>query len=78
MESLVELIFGPAVPDPNVWHRVPLLFHLWLPLAYWLPVRTLDGDVADGSGKLWRRRRAGRWEYQQDAETADEFAERNW
>lgn len=48
------------------WHRhMPLL-----------PVRLNTGKLSGLNGAIWRRWDGKRWEYRQDAETYDEWLER--
>lgn len=51
--------------DPTLWHRWYLV----------VPVRCIDGQLGWGLGKVWRRWHNGRWEYQEDPQTPEEWAD---
>lgn len=60
---------SPAARDSVLWHtiiRAPLF------------AKTIDGYSMIGPGQIWRRKHNGRWEYQQDPETAEDFEDRQW
>lgn len=68
---VVALHFGSRpkpVADTSVWHK-------W---ATTLPVRLTNGRLSSPVGQLWRRKTAAGWEYQQDAETEDEWYGNRW
>lgn len=53
--------------------------HLWHKCHLFWPRRAIDGKwIVPGHGQMWRRKRAGRWEYQQDEETLEAFVDRQW
>ena len=43
-----------------------------------IPPKLVTGHRARLTGQLWRRKAGDRWEYRQDPETEDEFADRAW
>jgi len=49
----------------------PHLWHPWRPLI--IPFRCADGQLGWGVDKVWRRRRNGQWEYQEDPLTQKEW-----
>jgi hypothetical protein len=55
--------------DEMIWHKCRNPF---------LPRRTIDGGWTLGAGQVWKRKVNGKWEYQQDEETMDEFLDRQW
>lgn len=55
--------------DETVWHEAP--FQL-------VPPVLITGGRAKDFGKLWRRKAASGWEYKQDEETDEHFADRQW
>lgn len=71
LARLKSIYVEVPVRDQAVWHkrlRAPLL------------ARDTRGRLmifGDG-GQIWRRRRAGKWEYQQDPETLDDVEARSW
>lgn len=58
-----------AEANLEVWHKCPS------PI---LPRRTVDGGWTSFFGQTWRRRVAGKWQYQQDPETEEEFWDQVW
>lgn len=52
------------VADEIIWHK-----RLRAP---WF-ARTIDGKIVAGPGQIWRRKRNGEWEYQQDDETFEDW-----
>lgn len=68
---VVALHFGARpkpVADVTVWHK-------W---STTLPVRLINGRLSSPVGQLWRRQTSSGWEYQQDAETEDEWLGNRW
>jgi hypothetical protein len=51
--------------------------HLWHKCSIIIPRRTVDGRWTRPEGQVWRRKVNGRWQYQQDPETDEEWLERN-
>jgi len=51
----------------------------WQPFRPLVPHRSIDGGwIGIDNGTAWRRWRDGRWEFRQDAETLDEWRDRQW
>jgi len=66
MIRLIERWLNDEPHDAALWHRWWKMF----------PVRLNDGRWSRSVGQLWRRRSGSGWEYQQDAETEDQWMER--
>jgi len=49
---------------------------LWHKCGRFPPRKTIDGRWSLLPGQIWRRKRDGKWEYQQDPETDDEILDR--
>jgi hypothetical protein len=68
-----SLVSKPADHSPHhaIWHRCATPF---------FSRRMINGDRTEENEKqVWRRRGPnGKWEYQQDPETAEEWTERTW
>lgn len=61
---LLDLYLSREVPVSETrWHRWNTLFSVPL----------IDGGRSQGLGQLWRRRTFNGWEYQQDAETEQDY-----
>lgn len=62
---------SPATPNDLIWHRAKRVpwFH-----------KTADGKDPEMFGQVWRRwdSKDGFWEYKQDAETLEQFGDRQW
>ena len=52
----------------SVWEKTWIIF----------PRRTVDGQWTNSAQQVWRRKVDGRWQYKQDAETPDQWLERQW
>jgi hypothetical protein len=55
----------------TIWQKCHLPF---------FPRRMMDGRwTTSAGGQVWRRKRQdGKWEYQQDEETVEEWLDRQW
>jgi hypothetical protein len=51
---------------------------VWCEFTPLRPYVLIDGTLSKPTGRMWRRRTADGWEYRQDAETVDEFYDRQW
>jgi hypothetical protein len=54
--------------DETIWHKYDAV----------MPRKLVTGKWSMPIGQMWRRKVNGRWEYQQDFEPLDEFADRAW
>ena len=62
---LKSVYIEEPVADETVWHK--RLNAPWF-------VRTIDGRfIWEDEGQIWRRKRNGKWEYQRDPETKEEY-----
>lgn len=43
-----------------------------------LPRKTIDGGFTTQTGTVWRRKVEGKWEYREDAETLEQFLDRQY
>lgn len=68
LEILKSVYFEAPVADETLWHK-----RLRAP---WY-ART-NGHFLDLNGQIWRRKHNGKWEYQQDEETPEDFVARQW
>lgn len=69
LEKIIDAYLGRTRPaDETVWHK-------WE--TGWF-VRLTDGKLSLSEGQLWRRRVGDRWEYQQDAETVEQWEKTQW
>jgi exopolysaccharide production protein ExoZ len=66
--SILRDVFDRPVADETLWHQTR-----GAPPPF---ARTISGSPISGLGRIWRRKRNGKWEYQQDPETAEEFEDR--
>ena len=67
--TLLKSVYIEApVVDETIWHK-----RLRAP---WF-VKTID-DKWISAGQIWRRKRNGKWEYQLDPETDEQYAIRQW
>jgi hypothetical protein len=55
--------------DEKIWHkcRCPII-----------PKRTVDGGWTTWLGQTWRRRQGSDWEYSQDPQPYEKWAEEQW
>lgn len=67
LKALLTLLGWSDPPNPHLWHKCgqPLL-----------PVILEDGRLQIPGRQLWRRKVNGRWVYQQDEETEEEWDNR--
>lgn len=66
--ATLRRLYEREVPvDDTVWHK-------WNTMG--LPVLTIDRSFA--AGPVWRRKKHGRWQYQNRPDSDDEWEARQW
>jgi hypothetical protein len=68
--GIINRLFGyPRPSDLTLWHKCPP------PL---FARKDIHGEWILGTGTIWRRKFDGKWQYQQDSETADQWDSRQF
>lgn len=65
-------MFKDKTPKDGLWHKCSAPFVI--------PVRLIDGTMSNGTslGQMWKRWNGSGWDYQQDAETEEQFCDRQY
>lgn len=73
MKRAVQSI-ASRLADALLFRRAPANVHQWHRWNSPWPVKLIDGTRQRADlGQLWRRRNGDRWEYQQDAESDEDW-----
>jgi hypothetical protein len=72
MFSLILPFFrrSRARASETIWHKTTD----WTGFGF----RLTDGSWSKRGGQIWRRRTSKGWEYRQDAETEEQWQDRQW